>query len=246
MVSPFSSRQNIHIPQLQCWWEKWKGWKKKRANVCLSCEETAQRWQSGVGAWCVKAHRHHQHWCPARSCKAFGWLSTLNTDSRWPWIVEATLLSGLFWALVELVFGGGTGAKTFSWMDLRSYKWKCTMCVNCSNLKQRKTNWCGLMFHMHFFSLTVYFLDCDHVWKLLMQCVTMDRLMSAMLQSVCRGLNDTEPMVRNAALFALGQFSEHLQVRTTHLCVCQCILISYAAPQRKVTSHSYSHLSLLT
>ncbi|KAK7498967.1 hypothetical protein BaRGS_00009776 [Batillaria attramentaria] len=38
-----------------------------------------------------------------------------------------------------------------------------------------------------------------------------NKLMNAMLQSVCRGLNDPEPMVRNAALFALGQFSEHLQ-----------------------------------
>lgn len=133
-----------------------------------------------------------------------------------------------------------TGQQLLGWL------WGISMCVNCSNLKQRKTGWRGLMFHTLFFSLAVYFPDCSHVWKLLMQCVVMDRLMSAMLQSVCRGLNDTEPMVRNAALFALGQFSEHLQVRTTHLCVCQCIVISYAAPQRKVTSHSYSHLSLLT
>ncbi|XP_076449742.1 importin-4-like [Babylonia areolata] len=39
----------------------------------------------------------------------------------------------------------------------------------------------------------------------------MSKLMKVMLQSVCQGLNDGEPMVRNAALFALGQFSEHLQ-----------------------------------
>jgi hypothetical protein len=35
--------------------------------------------------------------------------------------------------------------------------------------------------------------------------------MNSMLQIVCQGLNDKEPMVCNAALFALGQFSEHLQ-----------------------------------
>ncbi|KAK7114904.1 importin-4-like [Littorina saxatilis] len=43
----------------------------------------------------------------------------------------------------------------------------------------------------------------------------MNKLMGAMLQSVCRGLNDSESMVRNAALFALGQFSEHLQPNIT-------------------------------
>ena len=67
--------------------------------------------------------------------------------------------------------------------------------------------------------------------------------MSAMLQSVCRGLNDAEPMVRNAALFALGQFSEHLQVWTGHSCVCQCI-VSCVAHQEAI-SHSHSTCSLL-
>ena len=67
--------------------------------------------------------------------------------------------------------------------------------------------------------------------------------MSAMLQSVCRGLNDAEPMVRNAALFALGQFSEHLQVWTGHACVCQCI-VSYVAHQKAIR-HSHSTCSLL-
>lgn len=32
------------------------------------------------------------------------------------------------------------------------------------------------------------------------------------LECVCRGITDPAPVVRNAALFALGQFSEHLQV----------------------------------
>ncbi|XP_069113686.1 importin-4-like isoform X2 [Argopecten irradians] len=35
--------------------------------------------------------------------------------------------------------------------------------------------------------------------------------LQAVLQCVVKGLNDPEPQVRNAALFALGQFSEHLQ-----------------------------------
>lgn len=39
----------------------------------------------------------------------------------------------------------------------------------------------------------------------------MNKYMSSMLQIVCQGLNDKEAMVCNAALFALGQFSEHLQ-----------------------------------
>ena len=33
-----------------------------------------------------------------------------------------------------------------------------------------------------------------------------------MLQSVCKGLSDPDQHVRNCALFAMGQFSEHLQV----------------------------------
>ncbi len=39
------------------------------------------------------------------------------------------------------------------------------------------------------------------------------RLLSSMLQTVCRLLSDNNQVVRSAALFALGQFSEHLQVR---------------------------------
>ena len=35
--------------------------------------------------------------------------------------------------------------------------------------------------------------------------------MKDMLHTVCQGLNDPDPIVCNAALFALGQFSEHLQ-----------------------------------
>ncbi|XP_033729226.1 importin-4-like [Pecten maximus] len=35
--------------------------------------------------------------------------------------------------------------------------------------------------------------------------------LQAVLQCVVKGLNDPEPQVRNSALFALGQFSEHLQ-----------------------------------
>ena len=68
--------------------------------------------------------------------------------------------------------------------------------------------------------------------------------MSAMLQSVCRGLNDAEAMVRNAALFALGQFSEHLQVWTGQSCVCRCIVMSCAAHQKAI-SHSHSTCSVL-
>lgn len=34
-----------------------------------------------------------------------------------------------------------------------------------------------------------------------------------MLQTVCQSLSDSNQVVRSAALFALGQFSEHLQVR---------------------------------
>lgn len=32
------------------------------------------------------------------------------------------------------------------------------------------------------------------------------------LQCICQGITEPAPVVRNAALFALGQFSEHLQV----------------------------------
>ncbi|XP_071092179.1 importin-4-like [Haliotis cracherodii] len=39
----------------------------------------------------------------------------------------------------------------------------------------------------------------------------MSKHLKAILQCVCKGLNDPDPIVRNSALFALGQFSEHLQ-----------------------------------
>ncbi|GFN80012.1 importin-4 [Plakobranchus ocellatus] len=39
----------------------------------------------------------------------------------------------------------------------------------------------------------------------------MSKMLSQMLQTVCAGLNDSSHIVRNAALFAVGQFSEHLQ-----------------------------------
>uniref|UniRef100_A0A672L5E4 Importin-4-like n=1 Tax=Sinocyclocheilus grahami TaxID=75366 RepID=A0A672L5E4_SINGR len=37
------------------------------------------------------------------------------------------------------------------------------------------------------------------------------KMLSSMLQTVCRSLSDKNQVVRSAALFALGQFSEHLQ-----------------------------------
>jgi hypothetical protein len=36
------------------------------------------------------------------------------------------------------------------------------------------------------------------------------------LQCVSKGITDSAAVVRNAALFALGQFSEHLQVSCSH------------------------------
>ena len=38
-----------------------------------------------------------------------------------------------------------------------------------------------------------------------------NRYLSSFLERICRGITDSAPVVRNAALFALGQFSEHLQ-----------------------------------
>lgn len=37
-------------------------------------------------------------------------------------------------------------------------------------------------------------------------------MMSSVLQTVCQSLSDTNQVVRSAGLFALGQFSEYLQV----------------------------------
>ncbi|KAG7248345.1 LOW QUALITY PROTEIN: hypothetical protein CRUP_020267, partial [Coryphaenoides rupestris] len=45
------------------------------------------------------------------------------------------------------------------------------------------------------------------------------KMLSSMLQTVCQSLSDSNQVVRSAGLFALGQFSEHLQVR--HLNVLQ-------------------------
>lgn len=43
-------------------------------------------------------------------------------------------------------------------------------------------------------------------------CPFPSRLLPPLLQIVCKGLEDPSQVVRNAALFALGQFSENLQV----------------------------------
>lgn len=37
-------------------------------------------------------------------------------------------------------------------------------------------------------------------------------MLPSMLQTVCQSLSDSNQVVRSAGLFALGQFSEHLQV----------------------------------
>lgn len=50
-------------------------------------------------------------------------------------------------------------------------------------------------------------------WMLLYLCA---RLLSSMLQTVCQSLSDSNQVVRSAGLFALGQFSEHLQVSFMH------------------------------
>lgn len=39
------------------------------------------------------------------------------------------------------------------------------------------------------------------------------RYLQSFLQCICKGITDPNSVVKNAALFALGQFSEHLQVR---------------------------------
>jgi hypothetical protein len=38
------------------------------------------------------------------------------------------------------------------------------------------------------------------------------KYLESFLQCICKGITDPAGVVRNAALFALGQFSEHLQV----------------------------------
>ncbi|XP_039646860.1 importin-4 [Perca fluviatilis] len=44
------------------------------------------------------------------------------------------------------------------------------------------------------------------------------RLLSSMLQTVCQSLSDSNQVVRSAGLFALGQFSEHLQPEVSKYC----------------------------
>lgn len=39
------------------------------------------------------------------------------------------------------------------------------------------------------------------------------KYLKSFLQCICKGITDPNAVVRNAALFALGQFSEHLQVK---------------------------------
>lgn len=51
------------------------------------------------------------------------------------------------------------------------------------------------------------------------------RMLSSVLQTVCQSLSDSNRVVRSAALFAIGQFSEHLQVcQDTHLYKLQLVL----------------------
>ena len=50
------------------------------------------------------------------------------------------------------------------------------------------------------------------IFSCLFVCVSVARLLSSMLQTVCQSLSDSNQVVRSAGLFALGQFSEHLQV----------------------------------
>ncbi|XP_041823650.1 importin-4 isoform X1 [Melanotaenia boesemani] len=44
------------------------------------------------------------------------------------------------------------------------------------------------------------------------------KMLSSVLQTVCQSLSDSNQVVRNAALFALGQFSEHLQPEVSKYC----------------------------
>ena len=43
-----------------------------------------------------------------------------------------------------------------------------------------------------------------------------NKYLEQFLKCVCKGITDQAGVVRNAALFALGQFSEHLQVSTSN------------------------------
>lgn len=44
------------------------------------------------------------------------------------------------------------------------------------------------------------------------------KMLSSVLQTVCQSLSDSNQVVRNAGLFALGQFSEHLQPEVSKYC----------------------------
>uniref|UniRef100_A0A8C9RLH8 Importin 4 n=1 Tax=Scleropages formosus TaxID=113540 RepID=A0A8C9RLH8_SCLFO len=69
-----------------------------------------------------------------------------------------------------------------------------TACLTSENPYERKA---GLM------CLAVLAEGCaDHI---------RNKMLSSMLQTVCRSVSDNSEVVRSAALFALGQFSEHLQ-----------------------------------
>lgn len=48
------------------------------------------------------------------------------------------------------------------------------------------------------------------------------RMLPSVLKTVCQSLSDSNQVVRSAGLFALGQFSEHLQVS-----YCRRIYIIY-------------------
>lgn len=43
-------------------------------------------------------------------------------------------------------------------------------------------------------------------------------MLSSVLQTVCQSLSDSNQVVRSASLFALGQFSEHLQPEVSKYC----------------------------
>lgn len=57
-----------------------------------------------------------------------------------------------------------------------------------------------------------WLLTVFRIWKYSPFVSMRVRMLSSMLQTVCQSLSDSNQVVRSAGLFALGQFSEHLQV----------------------------------
>ncbi|XP_015251775.1 PREDICTED: importin-4 isoform X2 [Cyprinodon variegatus] len=70
------------------------------------------------------------------------------------------------------------------------------------------------------------------------------KMLQSVLQTVCQSLSDSNRLVRSAALFALGQFSEHLQPEISKYCAeVMPLLLEYLSSLNEESRNSICHVT---